>query len=190
MNYRKGLQILMMAVLLGSIGVLSAEAQEQASNAARQQWEALQDQGAARYQAGDYAEAERIARQALALAEHAFGPDHFATAVSLNNLAMVLQDQGRYEEAEPLLRRARAIAEKVLGTEHPDIAGSSGNAQQQWKALQEQFVAHYRAGDYAGAEQLARKALAIAERAVGPEHPATAISLNNLGVCRTSGCFW
>ena len=124
MSYRKGLQILMMAVLLVSTLVLSAEAQEPASSTAQQQWKALQEQVTARDQAGDYAGAEQLARQALALAERAFGPEHPATAVSLNNLANVLQAQGRYGEAEPLHRRALAIREKALGAEHPDTADS------------------------------------------------------------------
>jgi tetratricopeptide (TPR) repeat protein len=35
-------------------------------------------------------------------------------------------------------------------------------------------------GDYAGAESLYRRALAIREQALGPEHPDTAASLNGL----------
>ena len=36
------------------------------------------------------------------------------------------------------------------------------------------------AGDYAGAEPLYRRALAIDEKALGPDHPGVAIDLNNL----------
>ena len=36
-------------------------------------------------------------------------------------------------------------------------------------------------GDLAAARPLFERALAIAERALGPEHPETAVSLNNLG---------
>jgi tetratricopeptide (TPR) repeat protein len=35
-------------------------------------------------------------------------------------------------------------------------------------------------GDYAGAEPLYRRALAIDEKALGPDHPHVAIDLNNL----------
>jgi hypothetical protein len=35
-------------------------------------------------------------------------------------------------------------------------------------------------GDFAGAEPLYARALAIREKAFGPEHPDTAASLNNL----------
>ena len=37
-------------------------------------------------------------------------------------------------------------------------------------------------GDYAGAEPLYRRALAIDEKALGPDHPDVAIDLNNLAV--------
>ncbi len=37
-------------------------------------------------------------------------------------------------------------------------------------------------GDYAGARPLYKRALAIRERALGPDHPDTAQSLNNLGM--------
>jgi hypothetical protein len=39
---------------------------------------------------------------------------------SLNNLALVLQDQDKYDEAETMSRRALAGRETVLGPEHPD----------------------------------------------------------------------
>ncbi len=43
-------------------------------------------------------------------------------------------------------------------------------------------------GDYAQAEPLLKRALAIAEKALGPEHPGTATSLNNLAeLCREKG---
>ena len=42
------------------------------------------------------------------------------TATSLNNLALLLQDQGDFAGARPLYERALAIREKALGPEHPD----------------------------------------------------------------------
>ncbi|MFO1429625.1 MAG: tetratricopeptide repeat protein [Candidatus Competibacteraceae bacterium] len=170
MNYRKDLQILMIAVLLVGAVVLSVGAQEAESSADIQQWEALQEQVVARYQAGKYADAERFARQALAVAEHAFGSGHPDTATSLNNLAVVLKDQGRPGEAEPLHRRALAIREKVLGAEHPATATSLNNL----------AVVLRSQGRYGEAEPLYRRALAIQEKVLGAEHPTTAMSLNNL----------
>ena len=54
------------------------------------------------------------------------GPEHPATALSLNNLGALLDSQGQL--ASPaLFVRALAIREKVLGPEHPDTARSLNN---------------------------------------------------------------
>jgi hypothetical protein len=47
------------------------------------------------------------------------GPEHPATAQSLNNLAVRLNTIGRAKEAEPLFRRAIAIGDKALAPRHP-----------------------------------------------------------------------
>jgi len=52
---------------------------------------------------------------------------HAYTALSLNNLAVLLQDQGELAAASPLLERALATYERVLGTDHPDTATARAN---------------------------------------------------------------
>ncbi|MBO9313908.1 MAG: tetratricopeptide repeat protein, partial [Chloroflexus sp.] len=47
------------------------------------------------------------------------GPDHPDTATSLNNLALLLSEQGEYAAARPLYERALAICERTLGPDHP-----------------------------------------------------------------------
>ena len=42
----------------------------------------------------------------------------------MNNLALVLSDQGKYEEAEEMHRQALKLYETVLGEEHPDTLTS------------------------------------------------------------------
>ena len=80
--------------------------------------------------------------------------------MSLNNLALLLQDQGDLAGARALYERALAIREKALGPEHPDTAKSLNNLA---VLLQAQ-------GDLAGARPLFERALAIYEKALGPEH--------------------
>ena len=47
-------------------------------------------------------------------------PDHPDTASSLNNLALLYNNQGDYERAKPLFERALAILEKTFGSNHPN----------------------------------------------------------------------
>jgi tetratricopeptide (TPR) repeat protein len=117
-----------------------------------------------------YVEARPLKERALAMRENALGPEHPHTATSLNNLALLLQDQGDLAGARPLYERTLAICEKALSPEHPDTATSLNNLA---RLLELQ-------SDHAGARPLYERALAICEKALGPEHPDTATSLNNL----------
>jgi tetratricopeptide (TPR) repeat protein len=60
----------------------------------------------------------------LAIREKALGRDHRYVAQSLNNLALLYDNQARYADAEPLFQRSLAIREKALGRDHPDVARS------------------------------------------------------------------
>lgn len=88
----------------------------------------------------------------------------------LNDLGMVLVEEGRYAEAEPLYERALAIREKELGTQDPEVAAVLNN-------LAVLFSAQ---GRYARAEGLYKRALAIAEKTLAPEDLRVATLLNNL----------
>ena len=59
--------------------------------------------------AGRYAEAEPLYRQALAIRKQALGEGHPDYATSLNDLAGLLYAQGDYPAARPLIERALAI---------------------------------------------------------------------------------
>jgi len=50
--------------------------------------------------------------------------EHPDTLGSMNNLALVLEQQGKYEEAEQMQRQTLDPREKVLGEEHPDTLAS------------------------------------------------------------------
>jgi Tetratricopeptide repeat len=62
--------------------------------------------------------------RALAIRETRLGTDHPTTASSLNNLAVVLADQGDLDAARSLHERALAIREARLGADHPDTMRS------------------------------------------------------------------
>jgi hypothetical protein len=46
------------------------------------------------------------------------GKEHPRTLTSMNNLALVLGDQGKYEQAEEIHRQVLGLSETVLGKEH------------------------------------------------------------------------
>jgi hypothetical protein len=46
------------------------------------------------------------------------GKEHPSTLTSMNNLTLVLSNQGKYEEAEEMLRQSLGLSETVLGKEH------------------------------------------------------------------------
>jgi tetratricopeptide (TPR) repeat protein len=91
-------------------------------------------------------------------------------AISLGNLAALLQSQGDYKAARSLFERALAIHEQVLGPRHPLTATSLNNLA---GLLRTQ-------GDYAAARPLLEHALAIREQALGPQHPSTQRVCDNL----------
>jgi tetratricopeptide (TPR) repeat protein len=64
------------------------------------------------------------------------------------------------------------------------------NPQEESRRLNQQAVELYQAGRYPEALSLARQALELDEKALGPEHPDIAVSLSNLaGLYKASGAF-
>jgi tetratricopeptide (TPR) repeat protein len=117
-----------------------------------------------------YSEASTLLESALAIREKALGPEHPKTVMSVNNLAVLFQDQGDLAGARPLFERALAILERTVGPEHPDTATNLNNLAM---TLQAQ-------GDWRAARPLLERALAIGEKALGPEHPEVATRVSNL----------
>jgi tetratricopeptide (TPR) repeat protein len=96
--------------------------------------------------------------------------EQIQSALSLEDRARRLQEQGRFGEARPLFERALAIAEEVLGPDDPGTASCLNNLA---LLLQAQ-------GDLVTARPLFERALVIHERELGPLHPYTAACLGNL----------
>jgi tetratricopeptide (TPR) repeat protein len=85
------------------------------------------------HEIGDYGAARTYCEHALAVRGKQYGPEHHETATSLNNLALLLRDQGALAEARPLYERALAICEASLGPEHP----STRIVRRNWQRLLE-----------------------------------------------------
>src|SRR3569623_1794532 len=108
------------------------------------------------------AEAEALARRALARAEAAYpGGDHLV-AEALNALGMIHKFQGRYAEAEPLYQRALALVPAL------------GDVEAEATVLHNLGGLCHARGDFAAGEPPARRAVELREAHLGPEHPATA----------------
>jgi tetratricopeptide (TPR) repeat protein len=110
-----------------------------------------------------YAQAKPLYERALAIYEKVLGPEHPHTAMSLNNLAILLQAQGDVAAARPLFERALAINEKGLGPEHPQTATSLSNLGRMLRDL----------GQMNKAEPLFLRAIAVGSKSLGAEHPLT-----------------
>jgi tetratricopeptide (TPR) repeat protein len=74
-----------------------------------------------------YTQARPLYERSLAIREKTFGPEYPDTAEALNDLALLLKDQGDLAGARPLYERALAIDEKMLGPEHPSTATKLNN---------------------------------------------------------------
>ena len=87
----------------------------------------------------------------------ALGPTHAGLAVTLNNLAYPLREQGKYPEAVAALEEALALAMPAKGEDSPTVANYRTNLAR----------VHLAKGDAAAAEPLLRQSLAARLRAFG-----------------------
>ena len=70
-----------------------------------------------------------------------------------------------------------ALAVVLCLTGGPAYAQGAGR---EWETLNQEVIKLYQAGKYDQAVVVAKKALEVAEKSVGPEHPNVAKSLTNL----------
>ncbi len=77
---------------------------------------------------GRASEAEALYRDALSVRRQRFGEqDHPLLLVSINNLGLLLREQGRYEEALPLLEEGLRRRRRSLPQDHPHVLSSMNN---------------------------------------------------------------
>ncbi len=120
---------------------------------------------------GQYENAERFYKIALALLERRHISGHPQIAMSLYGLARLYFIRGQHKEAELFYKRAREVIEKVL-PHHPK-AGKIINGLAELYLHQKQ---------YTNAEALFKQALAIQEKALGRDHPEVNRVLKNLSI--------
>jgi tetratricopeptide (TPR) repeat protein len=91
----------------------------------------------------------------------------------MNNLAILLKDQGKLSEAEPLYRNALRCRRETLGETHPDTLSSMNSLGWMLTCLH---------GEQSEAEQLCRKALSEQRKSavLGDTHPSTLATMDSL----------
>jgi tetratricopeptide (TPR) repeat protein len=87
----------------------------------------------------------------------------------LNQEVTELYRAGNYGRAVVVAKKALQVAEANAGKIHP-----------MWPSLNNLAQLYATQGQYAQAEPLYKRTLAIKEKALGPDHPDVATSLNNL----------
>jgi tetratricopeptide (TPR) repeat protein len=132
-----------------------------------------QDEGRINNDKAKNAEAKELLQRAKAI-EQASTESRKADGVTLNNLGLTAVEAGKYSEAQALFRKAISEIEETQGPEALVLAAPLDNLGRLYRD-QEQF-------DLNAAEPLLKRALSIREKALGPDHPDTAITLSNLSL--------
>jgi tetratricopeptide (TPR) repeat protein len=123
------------------------------------------------YEAGEYAQAERLQREVLATRRKLLGDNHFDVGIAYYNLGNTLDEQGRFAEAEQALRESLAIKRRALPDPHVQTAWS----------LNDLAIVLTDQRRCAEAEPLYREALAMFRKVQDSDPSSAAWSLHGLG---------
>ena len=117
------------------------------------------------------ARAEALLRDALARQRRLYGGAHPMLAITLNNLGLVVFDQGRLDEAEPIYLESLEMGRQVYGDSHPRLAATLTNL----------GLLASRRQDLVAAELAFEKALTILSSEIGERNLDYALICSNLG---------
>jgi hypothetical protein len=137
---------------------------------------------------------EGLQEPPLAIREKALGPEHPDTATGLNNLALLLRDQGPLDpDAQNHTPPGHGHQPRYIQRQNTPRSHIPTPREIHQSLDRSRFIFRLSAltnwvlqaqGDLAAARPLYERALAISEKVRGPEHPDTARSLNNLALLR------
>lgn len=139
-------------------------------NTAIEAWKNDLNAGLQAQQAGNFPEAERLLLSALEKARAIRGQTEIVSD-SLYNVGRCYVMQDRMDEAIPYFEESIAGITKIEGENSPRLALPSNDL----------ALVYMRKQQYAKAEPLLVKILALWEKKLGKDHPSTAAALNNLG---------
>ena len=118
----------------------------------------------------DCAEGVRLNQEVLEKQKHILGPEAYYTLVTMNNLAILLAEDGRQAEAEKLQQQSLEIHLRVLGPENLSTINAMINLAEFQRDL----------GRRDEAKKLLLQALDIERRVFGPNQPETAATKYDL----------
>jgi len=121
---------------------------------------------------GDYDQAEKMYRAALAINRKLFSPEGREVAASLNDLGVALRNEDKLPEAQSAHQEALDIRRRLFGNENVDVATSIND-------LATVFRHQARKPE---AEALIREALSIRRKLFGDDSLEVADTLHNLSV--------
>ena len=121
---------------------------------------------------GNYVEAEKMDRGALAIYRKLQGPDSPEAASSLEDLGLALLAQGKLTEAEQTDREALAIRRRRFGNTNAEVATS----------LDELAQMYMERGRFIEAESVAQESLVIRRKLFGDQSLEVADSLRSLAI--------
>ncbi|MEH6415960.1 protein kinase domain-containing protein [Pseudomonas sp. CGJS7] len=116
--------------------------------------------------AGQYAQAEQLALEALRIDLKLYGERHSETSKAFNALGTIAQARNDYPAAVAYFERSLTIKRAVNGEKHPSVAGGEYNLG---------LMQHLYLGKPALAEPHLRKAVEIGAQVLPAEHPNLAL---------------
>ncbi|RMH24980.1 MAG: hypothetical protein D6693_09435 [Planctomycetota bacterium] len=140
--------------------------------------EAIHNLAAALWWKGEYANAEPLYREALAMRRELFGPDSLEVADTTNHLAACLDRLDRDDEAERLYREALRIRRAAL-------AQTPGDREPIAASLNNLGTFLLSRGEAEQAEPIFRESLGLIESLRGPDDRRVGAVLTNLAECLT-----
>jgi len=129
---------------------------------------------------GDYVDAERMFREALALYQKLRGNENPRVASLLGDIASMASFQGRHAESETLERETLALWKKLKGEEDPQVAYTLDRSAMVLLRQSQAFETPANQRLLKEAETLEREALAMSRKLLGNEHPDVATALGGV----------
>ncbi len=132
---------------------------------------------------GLQAESGKLYEEVLQARRRTLPPDHPDLLLAMDNVALSLRTQGRLNEARKLHEETLAIRKRVLGPEHPDTLATMNNLAVVLRDLGLDLARAQVVRDPSLLEEsrkLHEETLRLRRRVLGPAHPNTLFSMNNL----------